>query len=52
MIAQQAKHDAQNAEYEEKYKAYVEEDKKYQLWLVEQELEKLISKISKIKNEQ
>ena len=45
----QAEHDAEEAEYQRKYTEYVEADKQYQLWLAEQELEKLVAKISTMK---
>lgn len=47
--AWQADHDAEEAEYKQKYADYVEADKEYQLWLAEQELEKLVAKISDLK---
>jgi len=47
--AWQAAHDAEEDEYQRKYAEYIEADKKYQLYLAEQELEKLVSKITHLK---
>jgi hypothetical protein len=47
--AWQAAYDAEEIEYQQKYTEYIEADKKYQLWLAEQELEKLVAKISGLK---